>query len=98
MYVLNIKCHFLTTNKSNIFSCFNFSVTKGNVLFDFLQIEAGRCVLLSSKDTVEGPLSVVVHNFRQSATLTHHILHKAANGRVRCLQFTILLLHVQKMF
>lgn len=32
---------------------------------------------------VEGPFSVVVHNFRQSVTLTHHILNKAANGRVR---------------
>jgi hypothetical protein len=39
--------------------------------------------MLSTKDVHEGWAAVVRHNFRQSATVIHHILHKAANARNR---------------
>ncbi|ODN01367.1 Protein inturned [Orchesella cincta] len=58
-------------------------VTKGNVLFDYIQVEFGRGVLLSTQDFQGGWADIVRHNFHQSATVIHQILHKAANARQR---------------
>lgn len=52
------------------------------MLFDYIQVEFGRGVMLSTQFMHEGLASVVRHNFRQSATVIHHILHKAVNARV----------------
>lgn len=48
-----------------------------------MQVEFGRGVMLSSKDIHEGWAATVRHNFRQSCTVIHSILHKAANARVQ---------------
>jgi len=78
--LLIIKLQYVETVKIKFY--FDYRLAKANVLFDFIQIEHGRGLMLSTKDVREGPYSVVLHNFRQSANITHLILHKAANARV----------------
>ncbi|CAG7823708.1 unnamed protein product [Allacma fusca] len=57
------------------------SICKGNFIYDFVQVEHGRGVLISTDENENCAYAEILRNFRRHAIFTHEILHKAANSR-----------------